>query len=180
MRFTYLIFFEMLIFLFLVSRFGFFAVFAGYFLTSGLGILICSFSIRKLAGFKSQGMNSIISLMDKSLFVVSGIFLALPSFFTKVVGLLLCVPGLRWLIVASLKRYAKVVTPGNIRFGGSFAGQPFENQQSAGPFSDNPFADHPEGRGQDDLAQSEEVIEVAWKEIRDVTPDRKPNSNQNS
>ncbi len=103
----WMIFLEIFAFWGLVQNFGFLMTFGGYALSSAVGLLICVLSFRTLATLPRQGLTSIVGLMDRSVFLVSGILLALPFLTTKLLGLLLWVPGLRWLVLSTFKGFQR-------------------------------------------------------------------------
>ncbi len=104
-------------------------------ISSAWGLLICVLSFRTLAAMPRQNLTSITALMDRSVFLMAGVLLSLPLLSTKLVGILLWVPGLRWLLLWAFKSFQKRKTqsqPASQRGPGP---QPFERaSRSRGPF----------------------------------------------
>ncbi|NUN04588.1 MAG: FxsA family protein [Bdellovibrio sp.] len=119
---------EIFIFFFAVKQWGFLNTLGFYFLPCVLGFLIVStvgrMAIMTLQGSVMKGQLPGNRLLHSGAIFFSGLLFMVPSFFARLVALVLFLPGLRHIFVAWFKIFiAKKIAKGSGGF--SFGGGPF-------------------------------------------------------
>jgi Protein affecting phage T7 exclusion by the F plasmid len=141
---------EIVIFFTAVNHWGFWETMGNYFLPSILGVLIVStvgrMAMMNLQGSVAKGQMPANKLLQSGAIFISGLLLIVPSFFTRVFGVLLLLPGTRHFLVWRFKKYAaQKMSQGSARafnFGGfgnfGNAGFKYYEYRSAGGGFDQP------------------------------------------
>ncbi|MBO9666723.1 MAG: FxsA family protein [Bdellovibrio sp.] len=111
---------EILIFFTISSRVGFLNTLAIYFVPCLLGFLIVStvgrMAIMTLQSTVMRGQLPANKLLHSGAIFISGLCFLVPSFFTRIIGIVLLLPGLRHLAVWRFKLYmAKKMASGSAR-----------------------------------------------------------------
>ena len=120
---------EFLIFIAFSQHYGFFNTVGLYLLPCFLGLFIVStigrLAMMKMQGTMSQGQVPGTKMLHTGAIFISGLLFLVPSFFTRVLGLVLLLPGLRHLAVWRFKIYmAQKIAKGGAS-GFSFGGYGF-------------------------------------------------------
>ncbi len=119
---------EFVIFFWGVHEWGFFNTLGLYLLPCVLGFLIVStvgrMAIMTLQSTVVKGQLPASKILHSGAIFLSGIFFLIPSFFTRIIGLILLLPGLRHLAVWRFKLFmAKQIKKGAASF--NFGGKGF-------------------------------------------------------
>ncbi|WP_413558856.1 FxsA family protein [Bdellovibrio sp. HCB209] len=179
---------EIVIFFTGVRFFGFFNTMLIYFLPCLLGFLIVNtvgrMAMMTLQSTVARGQLPASKLLHSGAIFISGLALLVPSFFTRVIALVLLLPGLRHLAVWRFKLYmAKKMASGSARvfnfgagpfgFGGfgGMGGGPMPGGPGAGPGGFQYYEFRNDGSGfremNEDTPRERELTDV---EVLDVTP----------
>ncbi|HPI41802.1 MAG TPA: FxsA family protein [Pseudobdellovibrionaceae bacterium] len=146
--------FEFIVFFQFVENFGFFYSFLGYVLPSFLGVMIFGRSgqlvISQLQMQMMKGEAPAKTLLKTAGYYISGVLFLIPSFLTRVIGVLLWIPFVRGFLVAVM--FKKMATPS--RSSSNFR---VFTSNVAGGFREDGFP--PSG-----------FEDMASRPIRDVTP----------
>ena len=149
---------EILIFFATVSWLGFWNALLVYFAPCLLGLFIVSVwgrvALMSVQMSMAQGKVPAGKILHSGAIFISGICFLVPSFFLRIIGLCLFLPGLRHLLLWKFKAQMlqKMAQGGasfnfnGFRFGGGFSGP-------------NPFQDTPEGPFEREV-QSADVLDV--------------------
>lgn len=158
---------EIFIFFTFVQHYGFFNTLGLYLLPCLLGIFIVStigrMAMMTLQGTMSQGQLPGTKILHTGAIFISGLMFLVPSFFTRVVGLVLFLPGLRHLAVWRFKIFmAQKIAKGGatgFSFGGNGFGfsTGFGRGGFGGPGGFNPTNEFP---GERDVTASSAQIDV--------------------
>ena len=117
---------EIVIFVLFVQRLGFFPAVGLYLVPCLLGMLIVStvgrMALMSMQGSLTQGKVPGARLLHSGAIFLSGLFFLIPSFFSRIAGLILLLPGLRHLAVWRFKLYMaqKIAKGGAFSFGNGF------------------------------------------------------------
>lgn len=144
------VFCEVFLFMWFVSKFGFLQTLAGYWLPSILGFLIVSFQSRtammQLQRQMGMGQKPGFQALNMAAKFLSGILIIAPFFSTRVVGILLLLPGFRHLLILTFKTWIlskiqggafRVFRAGGPGFpGGGFPGGGFPPPRGGRPADD--------------------------------------------
>ncbi len=167
---------ELLIFIMAVKSWGFLDSLGIYLMPSLLGFVILS--LVKRTGFAQMQMSMMSgqkpekSLLHSGAIFLGAILLIVPSFFTRVLAIILILPGLRhlmiWRFEKGLQNRMQNGVQGGFSFGGPFG---FGGGAGAGPagggFTYYQYRSKPTGDGFDQESPRERVIDA---EVLDVTP----------
>lgn len=163
---------EVFIFMMAIKHWGFLNTLAAYLLPSLLGLVIIStvgrMAIMTLQSSVMRGQLPANKILHSGAVFLSGLFFLIPSFFTRLIAVILLLPGLRHLVIWRFKLLmAKKVAQGSAKaFGGFSFGKAGSN--ASGGFRYYEFRN--EGTGiQDDIQPSQER-EVKDAEVLDVRP----------
>lgn len=138
---------EIFVFIFITQRVGFFTALGLYFAPCILGMLIMSIvgrlSLLQLQNTVASGKEPGPRLMHSGAIFLSGLFFLVPSFLTRVLGLILLLPGLRHLVIWKFKRYfteklSKASGFGFSRGAGSSGFRYYEFRGHGGGFGESP------------------------------------------
>lgn len=152
---------EFLIFIAFSQHFGFFNSVGLYLLPCLLGIFIVStvgrIAMMTLQGTMSQGKVPGNKILHTGAIFISGLLFLVPSFFTRVLGLVLLLPGLRHLAVWRLKIYMaqKIAKGGASAFTFSGNGFGFKTGFGGADFRQSPFANE-----ERDVTHNPQAIDV--------------------
>lgn len=160
---------EILIFFFAVKQWGFLSTLGFYFLPCLLGLLIVS-TVGRLALLSLQtsvmkGQLPANRLLHSAALFFSGLLFLIPSFFARVLAVVLFLPGLRHLAVWRFKLFmAKQIAKGagTFTFGGPFG---FGAGSAGSGFKYYHYRGTPSGF--EDVSAEREVSETS---VLDVTP----------
>ncbi|KHD88691.1 MAG: hypothetical protein OM95_07775 [Bdellovibrio sp. ArHS] len=167
---------EIVIFFLGVRHWGFLNTLGLYLLPCLLGLLIVStvgrLAIMNLQTTVMRGQLPASKILHSGAIFISGLLFLVPSFFTRVLGLILFLPGLRHLAVWRFKLYmAKQVAKGVNGFAGGFARGPFGFGNAGMDFRYYEFRNDGQGfRRTEDSAGPHNEREVGEANILDVTP----------
>lgn len=167
---------ELLIFIMAVKSWGFLDSLGIYLMPSLLGFVILS--LVKRTGFAQMQMSMMSgqkpekSLLHSGAIFLGAILLIVPSFFTRVLAIILILPGLRHLIIwrfeKGMQKRMQNGAQGGFSFGGPFG---FGGGAGAGPagggFTYYQYRSKPTG---DDFNQESPRERVIDAEVLDVTP----------
>lgn len=181
---------EFVIFFAFVQNYGFLNTLGFYLLPCLLGIFIVStigrMAMMTLQGTMSQGKLPGTKILHTGAIFISGLMFLVPSFFTRVIGLVLFLPGLRHLAVWRFKIFmAQKIAKGGasaFSFGGNgfgfstgFGRGGFGANGGFGPGGFNPGNDQVEER---DVTASNAQIDVTPIKVTHE-PKRSDDGNQN-
>ncbi|MBX2988420.1 MAG: FxsA family protein [Bdellovibrionaceae bacterium] len=112
--------FEFIAFVWLASSFGFFKVLLWYILPSFLGFVFLSLQSRAalltLQKRLAEGRDPGFQLLNTAAKFLAGVFLVIPMLTTRVLGVILLVPGLRHVFLLSVHAWiARKITQGTFR-----------------------------------------------------------------
>lgn len=175
---------EFVIFYFAVQEWGFFNAVGIYLAPCILGMLILStvgrMAMMTLQSTMTRGQVPGNKILHSGAIFISGILFCIPSFFTRVIALVLLLPGLRHLAVWRFKVFmAKQIARGSARVFNFGAGGPFGfgTGMGSGPggmggmgqqgFRYYEFRN--DGTGFHDVSEEREEREIQ-AEVVDVTP----------
>lgn len=174
---------ELLIFFWGVSEWGFFNTLGLYLAPCLLGFLIVStvgrMAIMTLQSTVTRGQLPANKILHSGAIFLSGLFFLIPSFFARIIGLVLLLPGLRHLAVWRFKLFmAKKMAQGSARvfnFGGGgpfgFGGFGGAGGGAGGPGGFQYYEFRNDGTGfrpaEEEVREEREITDV---EVLDVTP----------
>lgn len=166
---------EFLIFFLAVKQWGFLNTLGLYLLPCLLGFFIVStvgrMAMMTLQGTVARGQLPGMKILHSGAIFFSGILFLIPSFTTRLIGVILLVPGLRHMAVWRFKNYLSkqmAKGAGGFRFGGQGAG-PFGFGGDGGGFKYYEFRNDGTGFRRTDAGAPEER-EVSEANVLDVTP----------
>lgn len=121
-----LLLFEIVLFFFLVSQFGFLKIFGIYLLPCLLGFVVLSLQSRvalvNLQKALMEGKQPGRRLFATAANFLAGLFLLIPSFSTRVVAFILLMPGLRQVALVALQAWVtKKIAQGGAKVFGNFS-----------------------------------------------------------
>lgn len=157
---------EIVIFVLFVQRLGFFPAVGLYLVPCLLGMLIVStvgrMALMSMQGSLTQGKVPGTRLLHSGAIFLSGLFFLLPSFFSRIVGLILLLPGLRHLAVWRFKIYMaqKIAKGGAFSFGNGFG---FSTGFGNGGFQYRQYGGSPTAQGpsfERDVTNNNAAIDV--------------------
>lgn len=160
---------EFVIFIFAVQEWGFFRTLGYYLLPCLMGIFILStvgrIAVMSMQATVMKGQLPAAKMLHSSAIFLSGLLFLIPSFFTRIFGLILFLPGLRHLAVWRFKIFlAKQMARGAAKF--KFAGGgPFGFGAGSAGFRYYDFRS--DSSGFEEVNQEREVREA---NVLDVTP----------
>lgn len=159
---------EIVIFILSIQHFGFLNTVGLYILPSLFGFLIISMvgrmAIVTLQSTVMKGQLPAGRILNSAAIFISGLLFLVPSFFTRVFGLILFLPGLRHLAVGLFKnKMAKKMASGASGF--SFGGGSFGFGTGSSGFRYYEFRNNNTGN-----EESSEEREVSEANVLDVTP----------
>lgn len=159
---------EIVIFILSVEHFGFLNTVGLYILPSLLGLLIVStvgrMAIMTLQSTVMKGQLPAGRILNSAAIFISGLLFLIPSFFTRVLGLILFLPGLRHFAVWRFKTHmAKKVANGATGF--SFGSGPFGFGGGSTGFKYYEYRNN-----NTDFEKSAHEREVGETNVLDVTP----------
>lgn len=159
---------EIVIFVLSVQHFGFLNTVGLYILPSLLGFLIVStigrMAIYTLQSTVMKGQVPTGKLLNSAAIFISGLLFLIPSFFARVLGLILFLPGLRHFMVWRFKLHmAKKMAKGMSGF--TFASGPFGFGAGTSGFK---YYQYNSGQSQGQESSGER--EVSERNVLDVTP----------
>ncbi|MDG0815257.1 FxsA family protein [Bdellovibrio svalbardensis] len=171
---------EVVIFFLGVNQWGFFNTLGLYLLPCILGFIIVStvgrMAIMTLQSTVTQGQLPANKILHSGAIFLSGIFFLIPSFFTRIIGVILLLPGLRHLAVWRFKLFmAKQIKKGaaSFNFGGNgfgFGGMGgMGGMGRGGPQGFRYYEFRNDGTGFQDVSEVREEREIQ-AEVVDVTP----------
>jgi UPF0716 protein FxsA len=161
---------EIFIFFSFVEKFGFFTTLGYYLLPCLLGILIMSsigrIAVMNLQSSLNRGALPANKLLHSGAIFLSGLCFLVPSFFTRIIGVILLLPGLRHLAVWRFKifmakKMAEGAVKGSFQFGGAGGASGFRFYNFSSGF--------PPGSEAEEFGPNEER-EIHDVEVLDVTP----------
>ncbi len=165
---------ELLIFIMAVKSWGFLDTLGMYLMPSLLGFVILS--LVKRVGFAQLQMSMMSgqkpekSLLHSGAIFIGAILLIVPSFFTRVLAVILILPGLRhlmiWRFEKGLQKRMQSGAQGGFSFGGPF-GFGGGAAGSGGGFTYYQYRSKNTGEGFAQDSAQERVIDA---EVLDVTP----------
>lgn len=173
---------EVVIFFIGVNYWGFFNTLGLYLLPCLLGFLIVStvgrMAIMTLQSTVTKGQLPANKILHSGAIFLSGILFLIPSFFTRILGLVLLLPGLRHLAVWRFKLFmAKQIKKGsaNFKFGGNGFGfgAGMGGAGRAGPQGFRYYEFRNDGTGFQDVSehtQEHREEREIQAEVVDVTP----------
>lgn len=153
---------EFLIFFALSKNYGFFNTVGLYLLPCFLGVLIVStvgrMAMMTLQGTMSKGQVPGTKILHTGAIFISGLFFLVPSFFTRVLGLVLLLPGLRHIAVWRFKLFMaqKIAKGGASAFSFNGNGFGFSTGFGGGGFRQQP----PFQNEERDVTHSPHAIDV--------------------
>lgn len=162
---------EIFLFFFFLSRIGVLPTLGFYFLPCLLGILILQiwgrYTIMQIQAAAMTGQQPGNKLLNAGAIFISGLCFLIPSFFLRILGVLLFLPGTRHFLIWKLKgRILQSMKAGasGMNFGGfSFrAGGPFGGGSS--------FGSQPDER---DVSSFHAVLDVKPLEVKHTSEDSK-------
>lgn len=163
---------ELVIFVMAVQRWGFFNTLGLYLLPCLLGFFIVTVvgrvAVMTLQATMMKGQLPAAKILNSGAIFLSGLLFLIPSFFARVVALVLFLPGLRHLAVWRFKTYmAKKIARGvgGFNFGAGGPGGPFGFGTGSSGFRYYEFR----GEG-DSFQETAEEREVREAHVLDVTP----------
>lgn len=168
---------ELVIFFLAVQEWGFLSTLGLYLLPCLLGFLIVTtvgrVALMSLQNSMMRGQQPGNKILHSGALFLSGLLFLIPSFFARVVAIVLFIPGLRHLAVWRFKAYmAKKMTQGSARVF-NFGGGPFGfgagmggmgNANANGGFQYYEFRN--QGGGFEEVREEREI----QAEVLDVTP----------
>ncbi|WP_374029302.1 FxsA family protein [Bdellovibrio bacteriovorus] len=167
---------EIIIFIFAVNHLGFLHTLGLYLLPCLLGLFIVAtvgrMAIMTLQSTVMRGQLPASRILHSGAIFLSGLLFLVPSFFTRALGLILFLPGLRHLAIWRFKLYmAKQVAKGSANF--AFGNGPFGfgrgNMGGGSGFRYYEFRN--DGTGFRDMSsEAREEREVRSADVLDVTP----------
>ena len=171
---------ELLIFFWGVNQWGFFNTLGLYLAPCLLGFLIVStvgrMAIMTLQSTVTRGQLPANKILHSGAIFLSGLFFLIPSFFARIIGLVLLLPGLRHLAVWRFKLFmAKKMAQGSARVFNFGGGGPFgfggfgAGSARPGGFQYYEFRNDGTGFTQTNEEEREER-EITDVEVLDVTP----------
>ena len=171
---------ELLIFFWGVNQWGFFNTLGLYLAPCLLGFLIVStvgrIAIMTLQSTVTRGQLPGNKILHSGAIFLSGLFFLIPSFFARIIGLVLLLPGLRHLAVWRFKLFmAKKMAQGSARVFNFGGGGPFGfggfGTGSGGPGGFQYYEFRNDGTGftqtNEEVREEREITDV---EVLDVTP----------
>lgn len=171
---------ELLIFFWGVNQWGFFNTLGLYLAPCLLGFLIVStvgrMAIMTLQSTVTRGQLPGNKILHSGAIFLSGLFFLIPSFFARIIGLVLLLPGLRHLAVWRIKLFmAKKMAQGSARVFNFGGGGPFGfggfGTGSGGPGGFQYYEFRNDGTGftqtNEEVREEREITDV---EVLDVTP----------
>ena len=167
---------EFVIFWMAVSKFGFLTTMGYYLLPCLLGLFIVStmgkVAMMTLQGSVARGQMPANKMLHSGAIFLSGILFLIPSFFTRVIGIVLFLPGLRHFAVWRLKLYmAKQIAKGTQGFSFNMGGGPFGFGTGMGGGGFRRYEYRHDGAGFQDVTEEvREEREITDVEVVDVTP----------
>ncbi|MGE5084914.1 MAG: FxsA family protein [Bacillota bacterium] len=171
---------ELLIFFWGVSRWGFFNTLGLYLAPCLLGFLIVStvgrMAIMNLQSTVTRGQLPGNKILHSGAIFLSGLFFLIPSFFARIIGLVLLLPGLRHLAVWRFKIFmAKKMAQGSARVFNFGGGGPFGfggfGAGSGGQSGFQYYEFRNDGTGFTEMHEEvREEREITDVEVVDVTP----------
>lgn len=165
---------ELLIFIMAVKSWGFLDTLGMYLMPSLLGFIILS--LVKRTGWAQMQMSMMSgqkpekSLLHSAAIFIGAILLIVPSFFTRVLAIILILPGLRhlmiWRFEKGVQKRMQSGAQGGFSFGGpfGFGGGP---AGAGGGFTYYQYSSKNAGQGFEQEPARERVIDA---EVLDVTP----------
>lgn len=166
--------FEIVLFFRVAGAFGFFMALVMYWAPCLLGALLIRFQSRSAMARMQERLargESSVGVLGMGANFFAGLMLLLPFFTTRVLALVLLLPGARQLALFAARAWIlKKMTNGTFVFAGR--GFPGAGAGSAGPFPGGPFGNRPFG-GMDDGPRVErdatvidvEAVQIAPKKI---------------
>ena len=164
--------FEMICFFWVVSQWGFLTSLGIYFLPSFLGILLLSLQSRAgLAGLQqslAQGKEPGHQILAAAANFVAGLFLLIPTLSTRVVAILLLLPGVRQIVLFILQIWmTRKMFRGAAQ---AFGANPFFRAEFRA--GGNPWANSGFEEGRPRMERDATVIDVEPLEIEHSEPKR--------
>lgn len=159
---------EIIIFIFASKEWGFLNTLGVYLLPCLLGIFIVTtlgrMAVLSLQTSVMRGQMPASKLLHTGAIFLSGILFIIPSFFARVLALVLFLPGLRHIAVWRFKAYmAKQIAKGSASF--NFSGGPFGFGGSTGASGFRYYS-----TGAQDFRRASDEREVHEAHVLDVTP----------
>lgn len=159
---------EMVIFILSIKHLGFLNTVGIYILPSFFGFLIVTtvgrMAIMTLQGSVMKGQLPAGRILNSAAIFISGLLFLIPSFFTRIFGLILFLPGLRHLAVWRFKNHmAKKMANGASGF--SFGSGPFGFGAGSSGFK---YYEYKNGNA--DYEQPNDEREVSETNVLDITP----------